>query len=83
MKQCHRTVSALWQLVSKSMSKEIWKIVIKVLIYALGLVGAYLGVSAVTSCTLHRSATSQGKAVIVTTDTTVVSHDGSFTFKSR
>lgn len=59
------------------MNKEIWKIIIKVLIYALGLLGAYLGVSAVTSCTIQRSSEHTGKAVIVTVDTTIVNHSGS------
>ena len=65
------------------MSKEFWKIIIKVAIYALGLIGAYLGVSSVTSCTVKRAITSQGKAVIVTNDTTIVKHDGSFEIKSH
>ena len=36
------------------MNKEVIKIIIKVLIYALGLIGAYFGVSAMTSCTVQR-----------------------------
>jgi hypothetical protein len=32
------------------MKKEVLKIIIKVLIYALGLVGSALGISALTSC---------------------------------
>lgn len=36
------------------MKKELIKIIIKVLIYALTLLGAYFGVSAVTSCSVHR-----------------------------
>lgn len=62
------------------MKKEILKIIVKVLIYALGLVGAYLGVSAVTSCTVQRSSDIDGKAVIVTVDTTVINHSGSIKF---
>lgn len=63
--------------------KELLKIVIKVLIYALGLFGAYFGVSAVTSCTIQRSADSVGRAVIVTSDTTIVNHHGSISFRNR
>lgn len=59
------------------MDKEIWKIIIKVAIYALGLIAAYLGVSSMASCTVQRSSEHTGKAVIVTVDTTVVNHSGS------
>ena len=62
------------------MNKEIIKIIIKVLIYALGLVGAYLGVSAVTACSVTRSSYIRGRAVIVTTDTTVIEHGGTIKF---
>ena len=37
------------------MNKEIIKIIIKVLLYALGLIGSYLGVSALTSCSSSQS----------------------------
>lgn len=63
--------------------KELLKIIIKVLIYALGLFGAYLGVSAVTSCTIQRSSEAVGRAVIVTNDTTIVNHHGSITFRNK
>ena len=62
---------------------ELIKIVIKVLIYALGLLGAYFGVSAMTSCTITRSSDIQGRAVIVTTDTTVINHSGIINFPKR
>lgn len=58
------------------MNKEILKIVIKVLIYALGLIGSYLGVSALTSCSVSRSVNGSGKTTIVTTDTTYIYHKG-------
>ena len=63
--------------------KELIKIVIKVLIYALGLLGAYFGVSAMTSCTVTRMSDIKGRAVIVTTDTTVVNHSGVIKFSSK
>ena len=62
------------------MDKEIWKIIIKVVIYALGLIAAYLGVSSMTSCTVQRSSDINGRATIVTVDTTVVNHSGLFRF---
>lgn len=58
------------------MKKEILKIVIKVLIYALGLIGSYLGVSALTSCTTSHSVEGSGKTTVVTTDTTYIYHKG-------
>lgn len=58
------------------MKKEILKIIVKVLIYALGLIGSYLGISALTSCTFSRSSVAEGRATIITTDTTVISHQG-------
>lgn len=58
------------------MKKEILKIVIKVLVYALGLIGSYLGISALTSCSVNHSVQGVGKTTIYTTDTTYIYHDG-------
>ena len=59
------------------MNKNEWiKIIIKVLIYALGLIGAALGISALSSCSTSHGVTSVGKATIVTTDTTIIKHNG-------
>lgn len=58
------------------MKKEILKIVIKVLTYALGLIGSYLGISALTSCTSSHSVEGSGKTTVVTTDTTYIYHNG-------
>lgn len=58
------------------MKKEILKIVIKVLIYALGLIGSYLGISALTSCSASHSVDGCGKTTIFTTDTTYIFHNG-------
>lgn len=58
------------------MKKEILKIVIKVLIYALGLIGSYFGLSALTSCSASHSVDGSGKTIIVTTDTTYIYHSG-------
>lgn len=58
------------------MKKEILQIIVKVLIYALGLIAAYLGVNAMTSCSSTHNVTSSGKAYIITHDTTIVKHNG-------
>lgn len=58
------------------MKKEIIQIIIKVLIYSLGLIGTYFGVTSLTSCSSQRGVASYGKATIITTDTTIVKHDG-------
>lgn len=63
------------------MTKEILKIVIKVLIYALGLIGSYLGISALTSCSGSHSVEGSGKTTIVTTDTTYIYHGGALRTK--
>ena len=58
------------------MNKEIIKIIIKVLIYALGLIATYFGVTSLTSCSTSSSVSSSGVARIVTIDTTFVKHGG-------
>lgn len=58
------------------MKKDLLVIVIKVAIYALGLVAAYLGVSSLSSCTFSRSTVAEGRATIVTVDTTYINHQG-------
>lgn len=58
------------------MKKEILRIIIKVAIYALGLVAAYLGVNSLSSCTYSRSTIGDGRATIITVDTTYIKHTG-------
>lgn len=58
------------------MKMEILKIVVKVLIYALGLIGSALGISALVSCSSSHSVEGSGKTTIVTTDTTFIYHNG-------
>lgn len=58
------------------MKKEIIKIIIKVALYALGLVAAYFGVSTMTSCSTSHNVAVSGRSTIVTIDTTIVKHDG-------
>lgn len=63
------------------MNKEFIKIFIKVLIYFLGLIGTYFGVSAMTSCTIHRNFESSGRGTVIISDTTHLLHSGSWFFK--
>lgn len=56
--------------------KEFLKIVIKVLIYALTLIGGYLGVSALTSCSTSHHLQVDGSGVVITHDTTFIRHGG-------
>lgn len=58
------------------MKKDLLVIAIKVAIYALGLVAAYLGINSLSSCTYSRSTIGEGRATIITTDTTFIQHQG-------
>lgn len=58
------------------MKKELLSIVIKVAIYALGLVAAYLGVNTLTSCIGSKNLQVDGISTIITVDTTFVKHNG-------
>ena len=58
------------------MKKEFLKIVIKVLIYALTLIGGYLGVSALSSCSASHHLQVDGSGIVITHDTTRISHGG-------
>ena len=58
------------------MKKDLLVIVIKVAIYALGLIAAYLGITSLSSCTYSRSTIGEGRATIITTDTTFIQHQG-------
>lgn len=67
------------------MNKEVLKIIIKFLIYALGLIGSVFGVSALTSCTSSRAVECHGKTTILIQDTTTIEHSSDFfrNFKYR
>lgn len=58
------------------MNKEIIKIIIKVALYALGLIAAYFGVSSLTSCSTSHIVDARGRTTIITVDTTIVKHNG-------
>lgn len=67
------------------MNKDLLKIIIKVLIYALGLIGSYLGVSALTSCTSGRAVECHGRTTVLIQDTTIIEHSSDYfrNFKYR
>lgn len=67
------------------MKKEVLKIIIKVLIYALGLIGSALGISALTSCTSSRAVQFHGRGTVLFQDTTFVEHSSDYfrNFKFR
>lgn len=58
------------------MKREIIKIIIKVALYALGLIAAYFGVSTMTSCSTSHNVAVRGRTTIVSVDTTIVKHNG-------
>lgn len=58
------------------MNKEIIKIIIKVAIYALGLIAAYFGVTSLASCSTSHNVVVRGRSTIVSVDTTIIKHDG-------
>lgn len=67
------------------MKKEVLKIIIKVLIYTLGLIGSVLGISALTSCTSSRAVECHGKTIVLIQDSTVIEHSSDYfrNFKYR
>lgn len=58
------------------MKKEIIQIIIKVALYALGLIAAYFGVTSLASCSTSHNVVARGRATIVSVDTTIVNHNG-------
>lgn len=60
------------------MKKEIVKIIIKVLIYALGLIGAYFGITSMTSCSAQRSVITRGNGTVISFDTIYIDHNGNY-----
>ena len=59
--------------------------IIKVLIYALGLIASALGITALTSCSSSRAVECHGKTTILIQDSTVVEHSSDYfrNFKYR
>lgn len=60
------------------MEKEILKIVVKVLIYALGLIASFLGISALTSCSSSRAVEVHGRGSVIIQDTTFIEHSSDY-----
>ena len=67
------------------MNKEVLKIIIKVLIYALGLIASAFGISALSSCSSNRALESHGKTIILIQDSTTIEHSSDYfrNFKYR
>ncbi len=67
------------------MNKEVLKFIIKVLIYALGLIGSALGISVLSSCTSGRAVECHGKTTILIQDSTTIEHSSDYfrNFKYR
>jgi cell division septal protein FtsQ len=59
-----------------TMKKKFIKIIIKVALYALGLIAASFGVSTMTSCSTSHNVAVSGRTTIVSVDTTIVKHSG-------
>lgn len=60
------------------MKNEVLKIIIKVFIYALGLIGSYVGITSLTSCSASRLVDSYGTTHVVISDTTIINHSGKY-----
>lgn len=60
------------------MKKEILQIVIKVLIYALGLIASAVGISTLVSCGSSRSVQVHGRGVVTIQDTTFIEHSSDY-----
>ena len=58
------------------MKTEIIKIIIKVALYALGLIAAFFGVTSLSSCSTSHNVVASGRTTIVSVDTTIVKHSG-------
>lgn len=60
------------------MKKDIIKIIIKVIIYALSLVASYLGITALTSCSVSHDMVHRGTGYVQYYDTIHVNGSNSF-----
>lgn len=67
------------------MKKEILQIILKVLIYAFGLIGSAIGISTLASCTSSRAVQFHGRGTVLIQDTTFVEHSSDYfrNFKYR
>lgn len=60
------------------MKKEILQIILKVLIYALGLIASAVGVSVLASCSSSRDVQVHGRGVVLIQDTTIIDHSSDY-----
>lgn len=67
----------------KMSSRELTIFILKIVVAVATAVLGVLGASALSSCTVTHSVDAQGKAVIITTDTTVINHNGVVSFPKR
>lgn len=65
------------------MKQKTIQLILKILAAVLAVLCSYFGVTSFTSCTVTRSSDIQGRAVIVTTDTTVINHSGTINFPKK
>lgn len=72
-------------LTSYNMNKKIIEIIIKVVIYALGLIGSFMGINALSSCSSSRSVECHGKTSVLIVDSTTIEHSSNYNrfFKYR
>ena len=63
---------------SLDMKKEILQIILKVPIYALGLIGSAFGISALASCSSFRAVQVHGRGVVLIHDTTFIDHSSDY-----
>lgn len=60
------------------MKNELLKIIIKVLLYALGLLGSAIGISTLASCASSRAVQFHGRGTVLFQDTTFVEHSSDY-----
>lgn len=65
------------------MKQKTIQLILKILAAVLAVLCSFFGVTAYTSCTVTRSTDIQGRAVVVTTDTTVINHTGTINFPRK
>ena len=65
------------------MKQKTIHLILKILAAVLAVLCSYFGVTFVTSCTVQRSSEAVGRAIIITSDTTIVNHHGSISFRNK
>lgn len=62
------------------MNKELIKLICKILLYIISAIAGFFGVSTLSSCVSSRDVVVRGRAVIVTTDSTIIDHTRNFDY---